>query len=277
MAERFRKTPRPGPSLAGLLLFLLPLPLVPAAIHALARGRLGDLVIGAGAYAAFLAAALLTRRSLKREQVFSREQFSRPPDVTPKRAAALIVAGTTACLAWFGARQGLAISIVYGALALLGFVLAYGWSLHHTRRGDRTGAMADPEAARVLEEAEQKIRDIEQAARTLGPSDLAQRLVRIAASARQVLDNLAADPGDIRRARKFLHVYLDGARRVAEGYARTHGKTDAAELETRFRHVLDTIERVFAEQQRKLLEDDVLDLDVQIEVLRTQLEKEGVV
>jgi len=40
--------------------------------------------------------------------------------------------------------------------------------------------------------------------------------------------------------------------------------------------VLVTIEQVFGEQQQKLLENDVLDLDVQIEVLKTQLEREGV-
>jgi hypothetical protein len=41
--------------------------------------------------------------------------------------------------------------------------------------------------------------------------------------------------------------------------------------------VLGSIEGVFIEQHQKLLEHDVLDLDVQIEVLTKQLEREGVV
>ena len=73
-----------------------------------------------------------------------------------------------------------------------------------------------------------------------------------------------------------MNVYLDSALRVSESYARTHVQAPSAELETRFRNVLVTIEQVFGEQQRKLLENDVLDLDVQIEVLKTQLEREGV-
>ena len=48
-------------------------------------------------------------------------------------------------------------------------------------------------------------------------------------------------------------------------------------MKDNFRKVLATIEDVFVEQHEKLLENDVLDLDVQIEVVRLQLEREGVV
>ena len=84
------------------------------------------------------------------------------------------------------------------------------------------------------------------------------------------------DPADIRRARRFLNVYLDGAKRVSEGYARTHSRTKQDDLESNFRNVLTTIEDVFDQQHQKLLEHDQLDLDVQIDVLSQQLKKQGV-
>ena len=84
------------------------------------------------------------------------------------------------------------------------------------------------------------------------------------------------NPRDLRRARKFLNVYLTGAQRVSEGYARTHRRAGSEELESDFRDVLSTIENVFEEQRRKLLAKDALDVDVQIEVLARQLEREGV-
>lgn len=46
-----------------------------------------------------------------------------------------------------------------------------------------------------------------------------------------------------------------------------------AALETNFSRVLDSIEQTFNEQQVKLLEDKQFDLDVQIEVLETQLKR----
>ena len=49
------------------------------------------------------------------------------------------------------------------------------------------------------------------------------------------------------------------------------------ELEQNFRNLLDSIETVFKEQKDKLLEEDLFDLDVQMEVLATQLKHEGVI
>ena len=92
-----------------------------------------------------------------------------------------------------------------------------------------------------------------------------------------ILKLLEEDPRDLRRARKFLNVYLDGAQKVTEGYAKTHARVAAPDLDDNFRRVLVTIEEVFQEQQQKLLETDITDLDVQIEVLATQLKREGVI
>ena len=51
---------------------------------------------------------------------------------------------------------------------------------------------------------------------------------------------------------------------------------DEGELEEKFRSVLTTIETVIVEQKEKLRENNLTELDVQIEVLQLQLEKEGV-
>ncbi len=70
-------------------------------------------------------------------------------------------------------------------------------------------------------------------------------------------------------------VYLEGVERVVQGYAKTHARVAAPDLDERFRHALITIEDAFQEQQQRLLESDVEDLDVQIEVLTQQLKREG--
>jgi len=75
---------------------------------------------------------------------------------------------------------------------------------------------------------------------------------------------------------QFLKVYLDGAKQVTEGYAKAHRHDANPVLEDNFRRVLTTIETVIADQQEKLRENNVSDLDVNIEVLQMQLEKEGV-
>ena len=162
--------------------------------------------------------------------------------------------------------------------ALLGGYLNYGFDPRTAKRfTDSDGIDTTDRVLEALMQAERSIAAIEQASLDIRNTEFNQRLRRIAKLARDILTLLEEDPRDLRRARKFLNVYLDGARQVSEGYAKTHGRVAAPELEDNFRRVLATIEDVFQEQQQKLLESDVSDLDVQIEVLATQLKREGVI
>ncbi|MEN8131275.1 MAG: 5-bromo-4-chloroindolyl phosphate hydrolysis family protein [Pseudomonadota bacterium] len=278
MAQRFQKALKGRTFSTGAwLLFLLPLPLIPAAIFSLISGNLLHLSVSLGAYAAYLYSALLTRQALKAEARYAQRKFARRPSLLGKRTAGIITSLSTAALAYLGADQSLILSIVYGLLCALGFDFAYGFGTLHTPIVKNHFKADDPEIADILEQAEAKIVAIEYAADELNSVELIDRLKRITTKAREILYFVANDPRELRRARKFMHVYLDGAQRVSQGYARTHRQIRSGELDENFRRVLITIEKVFIEQQSKLLEHDVQDLDVQIEVLKTQLENEGVI
>jgi len=114
------------------------------------------------------------------------------------------------------------------------------------------------------------------AGRDLASIEFKQRLGSIIASIETILKLIEESPRDIRRARKFLKVYLEGAQRITDQYARTHGHVQSAELEHNFRTLLVDMENTCNEQHQKLLQNDLLDLDVQIEVLSTRLRQEGV-
>jgi 5-bromo-4-chloroindolyl phosphate hydrolysis protein len=154
----------------------------------------------------------------------------------------------------------------------------YGFDPRTAKKvADSYGLDTTEQVVAALESAERTINALELANREIRNAEFNIRLRRIADAARQVVTMVEEDPRDLRRARKFFNVYLEGAKQVTEGYARTHESMQTPELENNFRRVLITIEDVFKEQQVKLLEDDVQDLDVQIEVLKTQLKHEGVI
>lgn len=264
-------------STGAWLLFLLPMPLIPAAIISLIKGDVAHLTISLGAYAAYLYAALLTRQGLKSEVNYMQRNFARPPSFLGKRSAGIICTVTTGLLAYFGADQNLIISVVYSLLCGLGYHLAYGFGARQTLPRIKHHPSDNPEIAKMLELAEAKILAIEHATHKLSSAELIQRLERITTKAREILQTIADNPRELRRARKFMYVYLDGAQKVSQGYAKTHRHIRSDELEENFRRVLITIEDVFVEQHTKLLENNALDLDVQIEVLKTQLENEGVI
>jgi hypothetical protein len=70
--------------------------------------------------------------------------------------------------------------------------------------------------------------------------------------------------------------YLDGTRDVVTKYAAQQRDLKDTELAENLRRVLETIEQVFNEQEEILKKDEALDLEVKIEVLETQLKREGV-
>lgn len=262
----------------ALLLFLLPLPLLFAAIFAIAKDDLAGVIINGIGYALYLAGALSVRQGLHNAAEYERRKVARAPTHPLKTLGAVLVGVATGLTAAFGAGYSLPIAVSFGLGAMLGCYLVYGFDPRAAKKvADSYGLDTTEQVVAALESAERTINALELANREIRNAEFNTRLRRIADAARQVVTMVEEDPRDLRRARKFFNVYLEGARQVTEGYARTHESMQTPELENNFRRVLITIEDVFKEQQVKLLEDDVQDLDVQIEVLKTQLKHEGVI
>jgi hypothetical protein len=249
------------------LLLLLPLPVAAAAVVSLARGQLLPLLGNSLGYGLFLAGALLVRRGRLSGSTIIGERW-------PWRTlGAGLIALATATTAWLGVGHHPAIAAVFGLTALLGCYLTYGFDSILISGGHRISG----HALATLADAERSIVAIEQASHELRQPELDARLRRIAELARGILQRIKDDPRDLRQARRFLNLYLDGVQRVVEGYVRTHGRIAAPQLEERFRHALVTIEDAFQAQQQTLLQSDLDDLDIQIEVLTEQLKREGII
>jgi len=257
----------PSP-LAGLLLFLVPLPVAAAAVVALAQGQIWPLLGNTLGYGLFLGGALLVRRGLlfPGGAAGVRHPF--------KLLGSALIGVATGVTAWLGVGHHPAIAIAFALVALLGCYLTYGFDWFPVRSNDHA---LGKQARAALEQAQETITAIEQAGRAIRQPDLGARLRRITELAHAILNRLEDDPRDLRRARKFLIVYLDGVQRVVAGYAKTHQHISAPDIDERFLRALITVEEVFREQQQALLASDLDQLDVQLEVLTLQLQREGII
>lgn len=260
----------------GLLLYFLPIALIPATVSALSEGYLWRIIVNSSGFALYMLAAWSLRRGLQAETEYVKRRIASPPKRPLKTLAAIMISIATGWIAWQGAQQNLAVALMYAGGAFLGMYFSYGLDPRKMKKTAGAHGYSGNEIFLALAESSKMIRSIEQANDKIRNSEFNQRIERICEIADSILSEIESDPRDIRRARKFLNVYLDGAKQVTEGYARTHAQTQSGELEQNFRNVLETIESVFQEQKQKLLEDDVFDLDVKIEVLSTQLKREGI-
>lgn len=260
-------------------MYLLPLPLLPATVVALSTGHTMAALARAAGFALAMFAATLIRKGIRLEQEGKQRRFQRRASTIPYRMiGAGVLAVAMFIVAYIGIFNdyGLFESILFALAVLLGCYLYYDFDPARKDPEISAVGITTEELVELLDEAEERIGAIEQASKDIKNSEFKDRLRRIVREARAILDTIEEDPTDARRARKFLKVYLDGAKQVTEGYAKAHRNDPKPELEDNFRRVLTTIETVIADQQEKLRSNNVSELDVQIEVLQMQLEKEGV-
>ncbi len=269
--------------LKGFLLFVLPLPLLIAAIISLVRGEILHTLISAASFSGFMISALIAREGFKREGKYQRSRFAKAPTTPFKTIAALFLGLSTGLTVLFATGDGFSLhhifnSVFMGVATLLGFYLSYGLDPRKDKTGGISLSVSADEVFDALEAAEVKIAAIETARKNIHNLELDQHLRNIVKKARHIVETIQNNPNDLDRARKFLKVYLDGTQRVTESYVKTHEKDAITDvLDANFRRVLISIEKTFDEQNEKLKENDRFDLDVKIEVLETQLKQEGVV
>jgi len=251
----------------GVLPFVFCVPPAITAVLALVKGEVAGFGYAAAVTALFFLAAWLIRKGV---------QAAGGAKPFPGRTLGALVMG----IATFGASAFLAhhsviVSIIFTAGAVAGVVLAYGSELA-PQRGELLSADA-AEARAVASEARDKLQRLNRARyRIQGAPELTARIDAIKGWTEKILALIEEDPRDLRRARRFLAVYLDGAGEVADKYVALQDKGEAASFAPRFGELLAEMESVSAEQHAKLLQNDTLDLDVQIEVLSKRLKQEGV-
>jgi 5-bromo-4-chloroindolyl phosphate hydrolysis protein len=255
-------------------LFALPFPLLLAIVAAVIAADGSRLALTVAALACFWTAGVMTWRGLAAEAQYLRGLRTDLPRLPAKLVGAFLTAAGSAAAATAGGEPALA-AAVFGAIGAGGHVCFYGGSLRPRRFAIAAVDGVDATAVtRQLQEAYQRLRRIQSAARLITVQEFCDRLDRITSIGQSIIAQIERDPRDASRARRFLNLYLDSAERITSEFAVTHRQVRDAALEQNFRQLLIEMESTFSDQRRKLLEHDVLSLDVDIEVLNARLKRD---
>jgi hypothetical protein len=266
--------PPPRRSKAGMrvnLLFLAPAPLV---LTAFFREPVG-LAFNLGAFGLLMLAAWLTREGLIAEEAYEARTVARRP-AFPRKILASLLTGAGLFTAAFGAGQGVAVSAL---LALLGAGLhsmAFGLDPMKDKGVEGVDHFQTDRVARAVDEAERHLAAMSEAIARVNDRVLAGRVDRFQATARAMFRQVEQDPRDLTAARRYLGVYLLGARDATSKFADLYVRTGDAKARSDYEALLDDLEKQFAARTEALLLDDRTDLDIEIEVLRERLAREGV-
>ncbi|MGR3452444.1 5-bromo-4-chloroindolyl phosphate hydrolysis family protein [Pseudooceanicola sp.] len=270
--RRPRRLERPDP--AGARSNVLFIPPVLLAFFSLGAGAVGLAtgLIGAGVW---VLGAWLTREGLRAEAAYHERKVARRPALPRKMLGSLCMAvGTGLAAAVYG--SDLLSAGIYGLVAGALHVVSFGPDPLRDKGAEGIDSFQRDRVARVVDEAEAHLKTMQTSIDTLRDRALSGRVAAFRATAEEMIRTVESDPRDLTSARKFLGVYLMGARDATVKFTEIYARNHSAGARRSYEALLTDLEQNFAARTEKLLLDDRSDLTVEIDVLRERLQREGV-
>jgi hypothetical protein len=233
------------------------------------------LVLSLGAAAVLTLSAWLLREGLRAEAAYDARPVARRPALPRKMLAAVLTGGGTLLAALSGGTD-LFGSVLYALVALGLHLAAFGIDPLADKRVEGIDSFQQDRIARVVEEAEAYLATIREQISTLGDRTLQTRVAGFEALARRMIRTVEEDPRDLTSARRYLGVYLMGARDATVRFADLYRRTRDATARSDYEALLGDLESNYAQGTTRLLEGGREAMDLEITVLRDRLRREGV-
>src|SRR6056297_2658546 len=253
------------------LLFMAPLPL---AVRAFTSGPV-EMAFNLAALGLLLLAAWLTREGILAQEAYEARKIARRPAI-PRKIFASLLTGAGLGVAGFATGGGLLEPLIYAVAGTALHSLAFGFDPLRDKGGEGVDSFQTDRVARVVDQAEDYLKSMSDTIRRTGDRALESRLDQFQITVRDMLRTVEEDPRDLTAARKYLGVYLMGARHVTVKFADIYARSRDADARSDYMMLLTDLEENFVAKTRKLLADSNSDLEIEIGVLRDRLAREGI-
>ena len=230
----------------------------------------GDMLLGLAAGGLIVLADWLTREGLKAEAAYQSRKLARRPAL-PRKLLGAVLTGAALAVGGVIADQGLIIPLLYALVGAGLHLGAFGLDPMADKGMEGIDAFQTGRVAHAIEEGEKHLTAMQDAIVRAKDRGLETRVARFAGAARGLFRTIETDPGDLTAARKYMSVYLMGARDATVKFADHYAQTRDASARADYEALLTDLETTFAQKTTAFLSNNRTDLDVEIAVLRDRL------
>jgi hypothetical protein len=231
-------------------------------------------LIGAASWS--LAAWLLREGQIAQAAYEGRKIAKRP--ALPRKILSSVLTGIGAIFAVLAHQDNVELlsPLLLGLIASALHAASFGLDPLRDKGLEGADTMQQDRVARIVDEAEAYLEAMGDAILRSGDRHMEGAVERFQRTARDLIRTVEEDPRDLSAARKYLGVYLMGARDATVKYADLYTRSRDPKARTDYAALLDDLTENFAARTDALLDGNRTDLSVEIDVLRERLARDGV-
>ena len=174
---------------------------------------------------------------------------------------------------------GFIVSIIAGSVTFAAILLIFH-SLFSKTVELEIETVSDEFYQNILNEGYKKIESIQHEVKNTKNQVIQQYGTEILEICGKIFENLEENPKDVKAIRQFFTYYLDALFTIFQKYnqiAKNGLKgEEQVKIDEQMTHNLEMLKELFHSQLKKLLEDDFMDLDTELQTLNKMMEMEGI-
>jgi len=254
----------------GWLFYFFLIPLFFAVIFALFSLNVKALLLNIIAFLMMYSTFIVARKGFDQEERYNESELTKAPKTTFKQIAAFMLMLTVFYAAYVAGNYTLFNALFLAIVSFTGFFLYYGFDPKKDKLKD-FGDISSELVLEMLNATQEKIEKIKKEAKKIEDRPLNEKIQLAIARSNAILEALVDDPKDIRVARKFLVVYLDGVSDVVSSYNAVEEEHISTTTRTKLLELMDDVEKRFKKEYERLNANNLFDLDVNIDTLKEQI------
>ena len=220
-----------------------------------------------------LLSAWLTREGIRAQDAYEQRRVAKRPAI-PRKIFGAVLMGLGLAAGGMMSDGGPVAAILFGVIGAALHLFSFGPDPLSDKGVAGIDRFQTDRVARAVDEAEAYLGAMKDAILRAGDRALETRVERFSTAARQLFRTIEGDPGDLTAARKYLSVYLMGARDATVKFVDFYAQSRDAKARADYEALLTDLETTFAARSQALLASNSGDLDVEIQVLRERLRYE---
>lgn len=218
----------------------------------------------------------MTREGLRAEAAYDARRVARRPAFPRKLFGGILTGLGLAIGAYEPGQAALAGSGIIGLAGAVLHWLSFGTDPMSDKGMEGIDSFQQDRVARIVAEGEDYLRAMRDAILRTGDRRLEARVHLFSATARELFARVEEDPNDLAAARRYLGVYLIGARDATIKFADLYAQTRDERARTDYENLLTDLETNFAARTKQLMDGSRTNLDIEMQVLSDRLAREGV-